>query len=135
MYKVKNIIWWNLSIQTATNLKHNKPDIVVWDRAEKICKIIKIDSPTDINISKNVEEKLNNYRPLIRNLHIMFQHFKFQMVPIVIGALGCILKCLEMCIHQGGFNKIETEKLVCKLQNMSDSGTVKICKTLSFHNS
>ena len=56
------------------------------------------------------------------------------MVPIVIGALVYVPKCLEMYIHQLGFNKIETEKLVRKLQNMSASGTVKICKIfLSFH--
>ena len=66
----------------------------------------------------------------------MYPHYKFQMVPIVIGALGYVPKCLEMSIHQLGFNKIETEKLVRKLQNLSSSGTVKMCKTfLSFHDS
>ena len=54
------------------------------------------------------------------------------MVPIVIGALGYVPKYLEMYIHQLGFNKIETE--VQKLQNLSASDTVKICKTfLSSH--
>ena len=33
-------------------------------------------------------------------------------------------------IHQLGFNKIETKKLVQKLQILSASGTVKICKRL-----
>ena len=66
----------------------------------------------------------------------MYPHYKFQMVPIVIGALGYIPKCLEMYIHQLGLNKIETEKLVQKLQNLSASGTVKIYKTsLRFHDS
>ena len=37
VYKVKDCeFWWNLSIKTATKLKHNKPDIVAWDRAGKI---------------------------------------------------------------------------------------------------
>ena len=49
------------------------------------------------------------------------------MVPIVIT---------EMYIRQLSFTKIETERLVRKLQNMSASGTVKRCKTfLSFHDS
>ena len=66
----------------------------------------------------------------------MYPHYKFQMVPIVIGPLAYVPKCLEMYIHQFGLNKIETEKLVRKLQNISASGTVKICKTLlSFHDS
>ena len=66
----------------------------------------------------------------------MYLYYKFQMVPIVIRALGYVPKCLEMYIHQPGFNKLETEKLVQKLQNISASRTVKICKTfLSFHDS
>ena len=66
----------------------------------------------------------------------MYPHYKFQMVPIVIGALGYVSKYLEMHIHQPGFNKIETEKLVQKLQNMSTYGTVKIFRTfLSFNDS
>ena len=58
------------------------------------------------------------------------------MVPFVIGALGYVPKCLEMYIGELGLDKIETEKLVGKLQNLSASGTVKLCKTfLSFHDS
>ena len=61
IYKVKDCeFWWNLSIKTATTLKHNKPDIVAWDGAGKICKIVEISCPTDLNITKNVEEKINN---------------------------------------------------------------------------
>ena len=64
----------------------------------------------------------------------MYPHHKFQIVPIVIEALDYVPKCLEMYIDQLGFNKTETEKLVQKLQNVSASDTVKICKTfLSFH--
>ena len=85
VYKVKNCeFWWNLSIKTAAKLKHNKPDIVAWNRARKICKIIEISCPADVKITKKVEEKLNNYGPLICNLQIMYPHYKFQMVSIVI---------------------------------------------------
>ena len=63
-------------------LKHNKPDIVVWGR-KKICKIIEISCPADVNIMEKVEEKLNNYSSLICNLQIMYPHYNFKMVPIV----------------------------------------------------
>ena len=42
----------------------------------------------------------------------MYPHHKFQTVPILVGELGYVAKSLEMYIHQLGFNKIETEKLV-----------------------
>lgn len=73
---------------------------------------------------------------ILFNVQIMYPHYRFQMVPIAIGALGYVPKCLEIYIHQFGFSKFETEKLVQKLQNISVSGTGKIWKTfLSFHDS
>ena len=78
VFKVKDCeFWWNLSVKTATRVKHNKPDTVAWDRAGKICKIIEISCPADVNITKNFEENLNNYGPLIRDLQIMYPHYKF----------------------------------------------------------
>ena len=48
-----------------------------------MCKIIEISCPADDNITKKVEEKLNNYGPLVRNLQIMYPHYKIRMIPIV----------------------------------------------------
>ena len=28
--------WWNISINTATKIPHNRPDLVIWNRDEKI---------------------------------------------------------------------------------------------------
>ena len=68
---------------------------------------------------------LSNYGSLIRNLQIIYPQYKFQMVPITIGALGYIPSVWKF--------EMEPEKLVWKLQNVSISGTVKIYKTfLSF---
>ena len=78
VYKVKDCEFsWNLSIKTAAKLKHNKPDIVAWDRAGKLCEIIEISCSAGVNITKKVEEKLNKHGPLIRNLQIMYPHYKF----------------------------------------------------------
>ena len=47
--------------------------------------------------------------PLILNLQVMYPHYKFfQMVPIVIGALVYVPKCLEMYIHQLGFKSVKS---------------------------
>ena len=62
----------------------------------KIYKTIEISCRTSVNITKKIEEKLNNYGPLIRHLQIMCPHYKFKMVSIVIGALGYVPKCLEI---------------------------------------
>ena len=59
---------------------------------------------------------------------MMYPHSKFQIVQIALGTLAYVPKCLEIYIHQLGFSKVETEKLVrkLKLQNISVSGTGKI---------
>ena len=121
--------WWNLSIQTATKVPHNKPDIIIWDRSEKTCSIVEISCPADVNISKKVEEKLNNYGPLVRNMQIMYPEYKFSVAPIIVGALGFVPKCLSKYLRELGFNNTETKRLIRKLQNLSVCGTVKICKT------
>ena len=41
---------------------------------EKYVKFIEISYSADVNITKKVEENLNSYGPLIRNLQIMYVH-------------------------------------------------------------
>ena len=50
-------------------------------------------------------------------------------IPIIVGALGHIPKCIFTNIENLGFTKNKTKKLVKKLQVLSVTGTVKICKT------
>ena len=63
---------WNGSVKTATKVPHNKPDLIIWNRESKICGIIEFSCPLDININKKVNEKLENYGHLVRNLQIMY---------------------------------------------------------------
>ena len=110
--------WWNISIKTATKIPHNKPDLILWDRDEKICQIIEFSCPADINVSSKIEEKVATYGQLIRNLQITYKDYRFKMLPVVVGALGTIPNATK-----------EINKLFRKLQNNSVKGTVKICKT------
>ena len=92
--------WWNVSVETATKIKHNKPDLIVWNRHTKICYIIEFSCPADINVSKKVEEKITTYGPLVRNLQIMYQEYKFKMLPIIVGALGTIPKSTKISLKE-----------------------------------
>ena len=70
-----------------------------------------------------------NYGPLVRNLQIMYPEYKFEMLPIITGAMGYVPKCLLNNIRKLSFNDNEAKLLIRKLQVMSVSGTVKITKT------
>ena len=106
-----------------------KTDIVIWDQQKKVCTIVEVSCPADVNMSRKIDEKLNNYAPLVKNLQIMYSDYKFVVVPIIIGALGYVPKCLSKYLLQLGFDNLEINGLIQKLQNISACGTVKICKT------
>ena len=63
---------WDTPITTAAKIRHSKPELVIWNKTEEICTIIEFSCPADINISKKIAEKTDNYGPLIRNLQIMY---------------------------------------------------------------
>ena len=121
--------WWNLSVKRATKVPHDKPDLIIWNQEAKICNIIEFSCPLDINISRKVNEKLENDAPLVRNLQIMYPEYKFQVAPIVIGAMKYVPKCLTNHLKMIGFNKPESNVLLSQLEIKSITGTVKICKT------
>ena len=95
-YKVNNTeCWWNIPTQTATKLPQNKSDIAIWDQEKKICIIVEVSFPVDVNISRKINEKLNNYAPLVRNMQIMYRDYKLVVVPNIFRALGYVPKCLS----------------------------------------
>ena len=66
----------------------------------------------------------------------MYPGYKFEIVPIVVGAMGYVPKCLVTYLKVVGIEGKEVILLICRMQVKSISGTVKICKTfLNFNDS
>ena len=59
----------------------------------------------------------------------MYPQYKFNMIPIIVGALGYIPKCLTSYLQDLGFDGNEATVHIMKMQNIVACGTVKICKT------
>ena len=51
------------------------------------------------------------------------------MVPTIVGVLGYIPNCLKGYICDLCFDEKEAVKHIINMQNIVESGTVKICKT------
>ena len=95
--------------------------------------MVEFSCPADINVSKKVSEKENIYGPLIRSMQLLYPDYKFEFIPIIVGALGSIPTCLLQGIEHLGFTGKEANRIINVLQQKSITGTVKICKTfLSF---
>ena len=84
--------------------------------------MIEFSCPADINVSRKVKEKVAAYGPLIRNLQIIYKDYRFKMLPAVVGALGTITNATKESLKEMKFSKIETNKLLRKLQNNSGRG-------------
>ena len=68
------------------------------------------------------------YGSLIRNMQMMYENYRFMFIPIIVGVLGHVPECLFTNIQNLGFTKNETKKLAKKLQVLSVTRIVKICK-------
>ena len=58
----------------------------------------------------------------------MYPQYKFNMIPVIVGVLGYIPKCLISYLQDLGFGENEVTVYITKMQNIVACGTVKICK-------
>lgn len=87
-------IWWDKPVHTSKRLDHNRPDVVLIDKANRHWTIIDFSVPNDKNVRAKEDEKVANYSELakeIRKIH----HVKTKIVPIVIGCLGVVSERLD----------------------------------------
>ena len=72
-------------------LKHNRPEITLMHKDTQKWTLIDIAVPAGQNISQTKEEKVEKYQELAFEIRI-HGALKVTIIPIVIGALGAILK-------------------------------------------
>ncbi|KAI5731215.1 hypothetical protein M8J77_006429 [Diaphorina citri] len=87
-------ILYNQPVQTDRTINANKPDIIVRDRKEKMCLIIDVAIPADMNIERKEAEKILKYKDLGIEIERMW-NTTVKIIPIVIGALGVVPKSLK----------------------------------------
>ena len=59
----------------------------------------------------------------------VYQDYKFEMIPIIVGALGEVPKELKTNLEKLNSDEKEVKSITTKLQIRSVSGTVKIIET------
>ena len=111
-------------------MPHNKPDQIIWNYETKVCTIVELSCQLDINTTKKVSEKLEVYAPLVGNSQILYPTYKFEIAPIVVGAMGYVPKCLVTYLKMVGFEGKDIKLLIRRMEAKSISGSVKICKTI-----
>ena len=104
-------VMWDFTLITDKRIPANRPDITIHDRKNRTALLIDVSVPVDNNIIKKTAEKHVKYRDLEIELQKCWGLLKIKTVPIVIGALGSVLKGhaqnLESISKTAKFNVIQ----------------------------
>ena len=128
--RIKNTeIWWDKKVMTQKKIKHDRPDIIIWDKENKHCKIVDVSVLLNTNVKLREQMKRDYYIDLIDQLQRIYPTYKYAVIPVIIGALGIVPKTLKENLIQIGISKEETGgDLVERMQKKALLGTLKVGK-------
>ena len=87
-------ILWDFEVHTDHEIEARRPDMIVTDKKNNICKIIDFAVPFDSRVDSKEVEKIEKYQDLARELRKIWNK-KVKVIPIIIGALGTTPKLLR----------------------------------------
>ena len=122
-------IWWDTHITTTPKVKHNKPDMVVWDIRSHTCAIVDICVPLDVNVHVQEKTKTDTYAPLIVGLLRHYPRYKYEVVPLVIGATGLVTDSLRNNVKKLLFDDKEVGRTISKMQLKALVGSMRVLKS------
>ena len=44
----EKVFWWNVKVKTTTNVKNNRPDLIIWDLNSKERQVVEFSCPGDV---------------------------------------------------------------------------------------
>ena len=116
---------WDFRIQTDHYLDHNRPDIVVMEKASRVCQIIDVACPFDTRIAENEREKIDHYQDFKGEIKkkVELQKRIYSVFPIVFWGTWVVAKNFMMWVI-----KIGTPKILNLLQRVCLLGTASVEK-------
>ena len=110
-------------------VKHNKPDIVVWEKDSKECKIVDICVPLDQNVHTQEKTKNDLYVQLGVALARMYPDYQYKMRPIVLGATGLITASLVDNMKELMFSDANIKEIIPTMQRKALIGSMRVMKS------
>ena len=77
-----------------------RPDIAIVNKMEKTIKIIDVAVPGDKRIIDKEKEKIEKYQNLKREILRLWNLKKTDVIPVVLGALGSVIKNFEKYVDE-----------------------------------
>ena len=85
------------------------------------------------NVELRHGTKRDNYMPLVDSLRRVYPGYRFQMVPVIIGALGTIATKLKTNLKMIGLTLEAINGFIEHGQELALLGTLKITKNFQKH--
>ncbi|KAK5972866.1 hypothetical protein GCK32_021223 [Trichostrongylus colubriformis] len=137
-------IHWNNPVRTSESLKHNRPDILVWDKREKRIWIIEISISWYTRISRQEKRKFLKYGvnstlpedtdpeefrpgPSLKAVLQKDRQSRVDVVPIVLGTCGECTPSLRQYVQSLRLPD-ETNFIIEKLERCAVLGTNRLVK-------
>ena len=112
-------------IPTATYLENAavKPDIVIWDKKERVATLIEVSVPNDSGLNRAEREKRTKYQGLMYDMKRNWNLQEIHIIPVIIGAKGLIKKNFKEYLSNIPGNPSAQE-----IQTIALKGTARILK-------
>ena len=95
-------VLWDFMIQCDRFIQARRPNIVVVDKKKKEVKLIDIAIPGDSRVKDKEQEKIEKYEQLKEEIARLWNMKRVTVIPVVIGALGCISNCFGSYMEKIG---------------------------------
>ena len=93
------------------------------------CSVVDICVPLDLNVHVQEKTKRDTYGPLIVGLLRHYPKFKFDVVPLVIGATGLVTDSLTMNLKKLIERDGEVEQAIGRMQRKALVGSMRVLKS------
>ena len=102
---------WDFNIYTDRVLAARHPHIVVISKHQKLVLIDNVTVPSDCNVTMKETEKIEKYKDLLIEFSSLWK-MKCEVIPIVIGGLGCVTAMLDAHLQKFGITQFCTLELL-----------------------
>ena len=85
-------VLWDINVQCDNAIEARRPDIILIDKREQRGIIIDIAVPADVRVGEKEREKVEKYQDLKREIGRLWRLKMVEVVSVVIGALGSVIK-------------------------------------------
>ena len=118
-------IHYDYVIPTATYLENAavKPDIVIWDKKNKVASLIEVSVPNDSGLNRAEREKRTKYQGLMYDMRRNWSLQEISIIPVIIGAKGLMKKNFKKYLSSIPGNPSAEE-----IQTIALKGTARILK-------